>query len=257
MEELTKTQIVLLVILVSFVTSIATGITTVTLMNQAPPAVSQTINRVIQKTIETVTPGNKNDVKTVIVKEEDLIVDAIDKNKKNLLSIKNTEDKSTAGTGFLVSENGLMIGASQNFSDKGDYYVSIGEETMKVKLVKSSDIGFAILQIVIPETSKTKTFEFSNLMDSETLKVGQNVIAINSSNVTIGTFTGFGEIEIGKEKIKTINDNLNLGKSYGGSPVVDTNGNILGVVLPQEEGTITIPSNYIKEAIDSLNKITI
>ena len=48
MESLTKTQIVLLVLLVSFVTSLATGIVTVTLVNQAPQPVTHTINKVVE-----------------------------------------------------------------------------------------------------------------------------------------------------------------------------------------------------------------
>ena len=49
MEELSKSQIILLTLLVSFVTSIATGIVTVSLMNQAPPAIAQTVNRIIER----------------------------------------------------------------------------------------------------------------------------------------------------------------------------------------------------------------
>ncbi|MEW5907714.1 MAG: trypsin-like peptidase domain-containing protein [Patescibacteria group bacterium] len=57
MENLTKTQVILLVLLVSFITSFATGIVSVTLMDQAPPPLTQTINRVVEKTIEKVAPG--------------------------------------------------------------------------------------------------------------------------------------------------------------------------------------------------------
>src|SRR4029077_18213268 len=51
-EKLTKSQIVLLTLLVSFVTSIATGIVTVSLMDQAPPAIAQSVSRIVEHTVE-------------------------------------------------------------------------------------------------------------------------------------------------------------------------------------------------------------
>ena len=54
-KDLNKPQLIMLAILLSFITSIATGITTVTLMQQAPSSVTVPINRVIKQTVEKIT----------------------------------------------------------------------------------------------------------------------------------------------------------------------------------------------------------
>ncbi len=73
-EDLNKNQIILLTLLVSFVTSIATGIVTVTLIDQAPAPVAQTINQIVERTIERV--GGRQeipiDVRVVCATHQDL-----------------------------------------------------------------------------------------------------------------------------------------------------------------------------------------
>src|SRR6185503_6174997 len=111
-KDLNKSQLILLAILLSFVTSIATGITTVTLMQQAPASFTAPVNRVIQQTVEKIQQvEGKTITQTVIVKEEDLVVDAIAKNKSATFSItKETQDAESkhlengAGLGFDVSQ---------------------------------------------------------------------------------------------------------------------------------------------------------
>ena len=56
-KDLNKSQLILLAILLSFVISIATGITTVTLMEQAPSSVTVPVTRIVRETVEKVVPG--------------------------------------------------------------------------------------------------------------------------------------------------------------------------------------------------------
>src|SRR5262245_11306362 len=113
-KDLNKSQLLLLAVLLSFVTSIATGITTVTLMQQAPVSFTTPINRIIKQTVETITPGNTT-VQTVVVKEEDLVVDAIAKNKVSVFAISHEfENESgiitegSVGAGFVVNTSGVL-----------------------------------------------------------------------------------------------------------------------------------------------------
>src|SRR5580698_3542228 len=117
-EKLTKSQIVLLTLLVSFVTSIATGIVTVSLMQQAPPAVAETVNRVIENTIETVATSTKGQSaaavvtqqKTVIVNESDLIAQAVKQAAPSVVEIytSNTDSPQFLGLGVIVDASGTV-----------------------------------------------------------------------------------------------------------------------------------------------------
>ncbi|MEA1929704.1 MAG: serine protease [Patescibacteria group bacterium] len=115
MEELNKNQIVLLTLLVSFVTSIATGIVTVTLMDQAPAPVTQTINRVVERTIEKAVPGETK-IETVVkevpvvVTEDKLIVDVINNTSPGAVRITDLEGETVA-TGFIADASGLVATA--------------------------------------------------------------------------------------------------------------------------------------------------
>ena len=71
-KDLNKPQLILLAILLSFITSIATGIVTVTLMQQAPASITVPINRVVRETVEKIVPvPGKETIQTVVIKEEE------------------------------------------------------------------------------------------------------------------------------------------------------------------------------------------
>src|SRR3989344_2251783 len=131
-KDLNKTQLILLAVLLSFVTSIATGITTVTLMQQAPASFTAPVNNVIRQTIEKIQQvEGKTTVQTVVVKEEDLVVDAIAKNKSSTFIVtKDTQDvegnkiEVSAGRGFVISKDDVVVADASLVPDKEIYYVT-------------------------------------------------------------------------------------------------------------------------------------
>lgn len=93
MENLTKTQLVLLVLLVSFVTSLVTGVVSVTLVNQAPAPITQTINRVIEKvTPEGTIAKNETAAAALIITSEDLVTKLVNDTLPAVVSVIASKD---------------------------------------------------------------------------------------------------------------------------------------------------------------------
>ena len=152
MENLTKHQLILVALLISFVTSIATGIVTVSLMDQAPKGVTQTINRVVERTVERVVtePPKKGGAvvkETIVVKEEDKIIEAIEKNAKSMVRIYKVEPVSTeekplksfVGLGIIISKEGDIVTDGAIISETSSYSVVLNDsKEYKVSVKPSS-----------------------------------------------------------------------------------------------------------------------
>jgi len=211
MENLTKHQIVLLTLLVSFITSIATGIVTVALMNQTPIGVSQTINRVVERTIEQVvatsTPSSKNTQstikETIVVSEDDQVVSAIDKNSKSVVRIyERGVDQSTGlatvgfvGIGAVVSNDGMIATDNGIILSTGKYFMKTNDGTsydLNV-LEASQSQTIAILKVVVDSKNP---FTLSNVtIANGDLKLGQEIVYIGGETkniVATGIVSSFG-----------------------------------------------------------------
>ena len=91
MENLSKTQFIFLIILVSFVTALFTGIVAVTLMQQAPPPITQTIQKVVEKLV----PAAQKSApvsQPPIVTQEDLVVKIVQNVSSAVVSVIATKD---------------------------------------------------------------------------------------------------------------------------------------------------------------------
>lgn len=206
MENLTKHQLILLALLISFVTSIATGIVTVSLMDQAPKGVTQTINRIVERTVERVVTEPKKAGETVketiIVKEEDRIVEAIEKNAKSAVRIykmnpslgTEVSSKTFIGLGIIISKEGDVAIDGSVVSSLDSYVVVLNnEKEYDAKFLSKENKALAFLKIT-PKEKETISLTPAILADSNALKLGQTVISMGGklrNTVSVGIITSF------------------------------------------------------------------
>ena len=235
-QELNKSQLILLAILLSFITSIATGIVTVTLMQQAPVSVTAPINRVVKQTVEKITQveGNQT-VQTVIIKEEDLVVDAIAKNESAVFAItKDGLDENgktielSSGRGFAISNDGIIVADASLVFDKENYFVKNSSGKFKAEFISTDKKGFSFLKVGAPVNEKNKlVYTVPTFGDLTKMKVGQKILVIGS---TISSFIYEGDSNL----------KINTTKATAGAIVSDLDGDVLGIALNGEVGPFVL-----------------
>lgn len=234
-EQLNKSQIVLLTLLVSFVTSIATGIVTVSLMDQAPPAVAQTVNRVIERTVETVSPSTdaKNQSaatvvtqeKTVIVKETDLISQAVERVAPSVVRIYTNaqENPTLLAIGVVLDSKGSVVTDSAAL-ENSDFTAVLSDGT-KVRMfvnARDKESGFAFLQ---PATSTQGVAWKPAAIASTRVVLGATVVGL--AGRTVDRILPGIVTSMPKEAV--IDTNIAEGSIVAGGPIINTDGNIVGV----------------------------
>lgn len=234
-KDLNKSQLILLAILLSFITSIATGIVTVTLMQQAPSSVTVPINRIVRQTVEKIVPSEgKNTVQTVVVKEEDLVVDAIAKNQSAIFSItKETQDADGktievgAGKGFIISKDGILVADGSLVPENGVYFLKNDSGKFKADFISLDKNGFSFIKIGTPLDDKSKiAFTIPQFGDLSKMKVGQKILVLGNA-ITSFIFDGNKDIKI------------NTTKSNAGGAVLDLDGDVLGIALSSDASSFS------------------
>ena len=250
-KDLNKSQLILLAILLSFITSIATGITTVTLMQQAPASFTVPVNRIIQQTVEKIQQvEGKTTVQTIVVKEEDLVVDAIAKNKSAVFTItKETQDANfqtievSAGRGFAVSTDGIVVADASLVPDKGVYYVKNDSGKFKADFMLADKTGFAFLKIGAPQNGTDKlVFTVPAFGDLNKMKIGQQVLVVGNT-VTSSIFEGLNANK---------SMDISVSKSNIGGLVLNLDGEALGIALSTDNTSSFASIKVINDALTAL-----
>lgn len=250
-KDLNKPQLILLAVLLSFITSIATGITTVTLMQQAPASFTTPVNNVIRQTIEKIQKvEGKTTVQTVVVKEEDLVVDAIARNQSAVFAVtKDGQDANfnaaeiSAGRGFAVSSKGVIVADANLVGESGSYYVKNSSGKFKADFLFKDSAGFSFLKIGAAVNGADKlSFTVPDVGDLDKIKIGQKILVMGGG---ISSFIFEGDKNI----------SINVTKQNGGALVLDIDGNALGIALSGEAvsfAPISGITGALKLSLDSI-----
>ena len=245
-EQLTKAQIVLLTLLVSFITSIATGIVTVALMDQAPAGVTQTINRVVERTVERVVPSDASQIAsagesvrevTVVVKENDLITEAIEKNSASIVRINRQDARAEGGVGayvglgFFVRTDGIIATDTTLLLPRGTYTVTTGAGAHFTARVVQGVAKAPIAFLRIEKITGVETFPAVTPADLKNVKLGQTVISLageDRTSVAVGVVTDIESAGTPEVTTRVRTDIADNRVGYG-SPLFNMFGEVIGM----------------------------
>ena len=229
---------------------------------------------------DAVIPTTRTD--KVVLEESSAVIDASKKVGPSVVSIVSSTQitnffgqvigqQTGGGTGFIITNDGLILTNKHVVQDGGKYKVVLQDGTQYDAEVKSLDpfLDLAVVKI------EAKNLPVVDLGDSNKLSIGQWVIAVGNAlgefqnSVTVGVVSAkersieaasgnFGQTEKISGLLQT-DAAINPGNS--GGPLVNLSGQVIGIntaIASTSGGSIgigfAIPINSAKSAIESVRK---
>lgn len=217
-EDLSKSQLLLLTVLVNFVVGIATSVLTVSLLDEAPPTVTQTINRIVEHTIETVTPSPQATTETVVVNNEEFRTAAIAENVARTVTLSKSGG-AVLGTGtYLSAERAVVTFVPESDAPWKEAQVAFPDGSVATARLLGRDGGVTVYRF--EEGAALPAAPSGVFVAPEKLAQGQTVIGL----------TADGSAVVGiVSKIDAGGIYTSLPGMPAGSSAVNLDGDIVGI----------------------------
>lgn len=239
-EELSKSQLILLTILVNFVTSVATGILTVSLLDHTPAFVTQTINRVVERTIETVAAAAPAAIiQAPAPSNQDLVMAAIGATATRAVAIYALETGTSTpfiSVGTYLPKSRVVATAAQDALPKEALIEFPGGVYISASLAHQGG-GIAIYGFA--DSASLPKAAAPSLVAPSSLKLGETVLAIGADG---SASTGI-VARVSEDGIHTTLPDIGAG-----SAAVDLSGNLIGLGAGVTPGLL-ISTNKITELL--------
>jgi len=249
-EHLSKSQIVLLTLLVSFVTSIATGIVTVSLMEQAPPSIAQSVNRIVERTVERVVPGGQTAAvvtreTTVVVKESDIISQAVERVAPSVVRLyaSNSDPALFLGFGVVLDASGVIASDSNALGESAnaDIVMLDGTRARAFVTARKTGTGVALLQAATT-TNDGKSLPWRPAAIALQKPVlGQTIIAFSGKStprISSGIVTALISVDAEDgSHADVIDTNIPGESTFPGTILANIDGEITGMSTGVSRGT--------------------
>lgn len=260
MEHLSKQQLILLALLVSFVTSLSTGIFTVSLMSQAPQGVMQTINQVVEKTIEkAVVPGGTAAVTDAPARAERTVSNAINTVSKSVVKITDADNGNVLGLGLVMTMKGIVMADKATVAQALRYNAVFSDGTSVAMQITLSQISGDI--VFLAPIGVVKLPNITPINFAPSVSLGQNVYYLSGTTTFMlrqGLVTeAGGAISTPlNENSSPIQTSIFADKEFWGSPLFNMNGEVIGMNTSSMEHTTTNTNFYpiinVKTAVSGL-----
>lgn len=170
-----------------------------------------------------------------------------------------SEEETSTGTGFIVAQddetNELLIVTNNHVVEDADSLeVLFIDDTTATAYIKGTDEGndLAVISVSMDDMSEDTLSQIAiaTLGDSDSLKIGQSVIAIGNAlgygqSVTTGVVSALDrELTVENVTGTFIQTDAAINPGNSGGPLVDMNGNVIGINSSKIGGTTVEGMGY-------------